>query len=132
MMKTIGTNKNSNVLLARDFNVFFNIILECCRGNPSFKQKSVAKLIEIIDFYLYDIWRIRNPKTKRFTFRQQHCSGLIQRHLDYIFISNALQESVLITEVLSTFLSDHSPVFISYNEMKNIPIGPGFWKFNIY
>ena len=49
-MKTIGTNKNSNVLLARGFNVFFNIILECCGSNPSFKQKFVAKLIEIIDF----------------------------------------------------------------------------------
>ena len=48
MMKTIGTNKNSNVLLARGFNVF--LIIECCGGNPSFKQKFVAKLIEIIDF----------------------------------------------------------------------------------
>ena len=31
---------------------------------------------------------------------------------------------------ITGFLSDHSPVFISYNEMKNMPIGPGFWKFN--
>ena len=28
------------------------------------------------------------------------------------------------------FLGDHSAVFISYNEMKNISLGPGFWKFN--
>ena len=54
----------------------------------------------------------------------------MQRGLGYIFISNTLQESILNTEVLPAFLSDHSPVFISCNEMKNIPIGPGFWKFN--
>ena len=125
MMKTIDISENTNLLPAGDFNVF------CNGGNPSFKQKSFAKLIEIIEtFNLCDIWRIRNPKTKRFTFRQQHWSGFIQRRLDYIFTSNSLQESVLNTEVLPDFLSDHSPVFISYNEMRNIPIGPGFWKFN--
>ena len=38
--------------------------------------------------------------------------------------------SFLNREVLTAFSSDYSPVFISYNEMKNIAIGPGFWKFN--
>ena len=132
MMKAIDINETTNILLAAgDFNVFFNTNLECCGGNPSFKQKSVAKQIEIIEtFNLCNIWRIINPKTKSFTFRQQHCSGFIQRRLDYIFISNALQESILNTEVLPAFYSDHLPVFISYDEMKTIPIGLGFWKFN--
>ena len=70
MMKTIDINENTNLLLAGDFNVFFNINLECSGGNPYFKQKSVSKLIDIIEtFNLCDIWRIRNPKTNRFTFR---------------------------------------------------------------
>ena len=33
-------------------------------------------------------------------------------------------KSILNTEVLSAFSRDHSPVFISCNEMKNIRIGP--------
>ena len=66
---------------------------------------------------------------KRSTFRRQDCSDFIQRRLDYFFISNGLQESILNTEVLLALLSDNSPVFISYNEMKNIPIETGFWKF---
>ena len=41
-----------------------------------------------------------------------------------------MQESILNTKVLPAILSDHSHVCISYNEIKNIPIGPGFWKFN--
>ena len=37
-----------------------------------------------------------------------------------------MYKSILNTEVLLAFLSDHSPVFISYNEIKSIAIGPGF------
>ena len=60
MMKTID---------GRRLQCFFNINLECCGSNPYFKQKSVVKLIEIIKtFNLCDIWRIRNPKMKKFTF----------------------------------------------------------------
>ena len=45
-------------------------------------------MIEPIEsFELCDIWRIRNPKEKRFTFRQNHISGCIQRRLDYFFLS---------------------------------------------
>ena len=66
MMKTININENTNLLLAGDFNVFFNTNLECSGINPSFKQKSVAKVIEIIEtFNLCDVWRIRNPKSFR-------------------------------------------------------------------
>ena len=50
MMKTIDINENTNFLLAGNFNVFYNTNLECCGGDPSLKQKSVAKLIEIMDF----------------------------------------------------------------------------------
>ena len=94
-----------------------------CGGNPSFKQKFVAtSFIEIIEvFNLCDIWVIKNAKRKRFTFRQQHCSGFKQRRLDYTLISNALQESILNTEILSALLIHPSSVFISYNEMTNIP-----------
>ena len=47
-------------------------------------KKSLAKLIEIKEtIYLSDIWRIRNPKVKRFTFCQNHVSDLIERRLDF-------------------------------------------------
>ena len=50
-------------------------------------------------FNLCDIWRIQNPKIKRFTIRQQHISGFIQRILGYFFVSNLLQESANKTDV---------------------------------
>ena len=43
-------------------------------------------MIELIEtFELCDIWRIRNPTEKRFTFRRNHISGYIKQRLDYFF-----------------------------------------------
>ena len=40
------------------------------------------------------VWRIHNPKRKRFTIRQHHSTGFIQRQADNFFVSNSLQESI--------------------------------------
>ena len=55
--------------MAGDFNLFFNSKLEAQSGNPTLKKKSLAKLIEFQETHdLCDIWRVRNSKSKRFTF----------------------------------------------------------------
>ena len=95
------------------------------------KKKSVSKLIQLLEKYdLIDIWRIRNPFSKRYTFRKNHFSGYIQRRLDYIFVSNTLQESRQQTSTLPSFCSDHSPILVSYNKPTKISLGKNFWKFN--
>ena len=54
-----------------DFNFHFNSKLEAKGGKATLKEKSIGKVIELIEsFELYDIWRIGNPTEKRFTFRQ--------------------------------------------------------------
>ena len=40
MMKTIDINENTNLLLAGDFNVFFNTNLECSGGNCKIRCKT--------------------------------------------------------------------------------------------
>ena len=95
------------------------------------KKKSLAKLIELKESYdLCDIWRVRNMKSRQFTFTQQHSSGFIQRRLDYIFISNTLQELLTTTEILTPISADHSSVFFSLSEGNDCLRGKGFWKFN--
>ena len=79
--------------MAGDFNLFFNSKLEAQGGNPTLKKNSLAELIEFKGTYdLCDIWRVRNRKSKWFTFTQKHSSGFIQHRLDYILISKTLQE----------------------------------------
>ena len=81
-------------------------------------------------FDLCDIWRIKHPKTKTYTFRQKHFSGFIQRRLNYIFVSQNLQERTRNLDILNAVSTDHSPVFCSFVNSTEFRKGPGIWKFN--
>ena len=84
-----------------------------------------------------DIWRIRNPIAKQYTFRRQHYFGFIQRRLDYAFASKNLQETVKDTEILNAFSSDRSLAFCSvrkglwksYNSLNEIKLKRFFQEF---
>ena len=111
--------------------MFFNIKLESYGGNPVFKKRFVAKIFELKETYnLTDIWRIRNPKGKQYTFWQKHVSGFLQRRLDYFFISNNIQEFILDTDIIPAISSDHSPILISCSKEKQDNESSGFWKLN--
>ena len=80
-----------NIILGGDFNIFFNLTYEARGGNPKMKNKSVARFIHVKEsLRLCVIWRVRNPKKKRYSFRQQHVTGFIQRRLNYFLVSNNL------------------------------------------
>ena len=99
MLKTIKDLYDKHIALGGDFNFFFDTSLYSYGGRPTMKKKSIAKNIELKEkLDLCDIWRIRNTKTKRYTFRQKHVSGLIQRRLDYFYISNSMKVSVKDTD----------------------------------
>lgn len=68
-----------NIVIGGDFNAIFDPDLDGNGGNP--KRKESVKNIENICIIndLLDIWRIRNPKEKRFTWGQK--TPLIQRRL---------------------------------------------------
>ena len=113
-MKNINFSKENRIVLAGNLNVFFASKLETKGGKASLKQISVAKLLELTEEYdLCDICRIRNPTKKLYTFRQNHSSGIINRRLDYIFISNKLQEFSNDTDNIPSFKTDHSSVLVT-------------------
>ena len=131
-LDSINISNDTNIVFAGDLNFYFDRHLEAVGGNPTSKPQSVAKFINIKEkLNLCDIWRIRNPKTKRYTFRQRHYSGYLQRRLDYIFISDSLQQSVIKTDIKIAIATDHSPVDLRIN-IDDAPFqkGPGFWKYN--
>ena len=83
MLINVKNIKNKNIVLRGDFNMHFDSKLEATGGKPVLKKQSIAKMVELLEnFDLCDIWRIRNLKKRRFTFRQNHFSGYIQRRLD--------------------------------------------------
>ena len=110
----IITKKNVN--FGGDFNLIFDCKFDASRGNPILTKKYLMKLIEIKEtLYLCDIWRIRNPTVRRFTFRQHQVYGFIERRFDFFLISNILQESIIKTDVLASFCTDHSPTLVLHN-----------------
>ena len=92
------------------------------QGMGNLHWKSLTNLNELKEAYdLCDICRIKNTRVTQFTFTQQHSFGLIQRRLDYIFISNGLQEFVSKSGILNPISTDHSSVpFCFSNEKFNI------------
>ena len=58
------------IVFADDNKLFYTQKLEAMGGNLVLKKISISKLLEITEKYdLINIWRVRNPSSKRFTFR---------------------------------------------------------------
>ena len=73
--------EQKKIVIGGDFNITLDSDLDCSGGNNS-KKDSVKNIQDLcLDYDLVDIWRTRNPETKRFTWRQKNPS--IQRRLDY-------------------------------------------------
>ena len=89
-----------------------------------FRRSSTLSL----DFDLVDIWRVRNPESKRFTWRQKN--PFIQRRLDYWLIRDACQDDIEKSDIIPSINSDHSAIFLHFNCLDKQKHGPSFWKFN--
>ena len=69
-LKTVNIEDNYQFILAGDWNLIFDKSLDSMGGSPSLKFKSLQKLQSvIIDYNLVDIWRIKNPNLRQFTWR---------------------------------------------------------------
>ena len=131
-MENICSNPETNIIIAGDFNLTFDMNLEAQGGNPTLKKNSIARFLRIKErFDLVDIWRIRNPSKKRFTFRQQHVTGFLQRRLDFLFISNSLQTLAKNVKIETAVMTDHSPLISSFkSQTEQNKRGANFWKYN--
>ena len=111
-----------------DFNFIWETELDSDGGNTKLKYSFIAALQSPADSCdMIDIWRCRNPNSIRFTFRQP--TALIQRRLDYIFISNTMQEAVEI-DIISAIKTDHSADILNILPQSSFKRGPSYWKFN--
>ena len=124
----VVNSEGHRIILGGDLNVTFEPDLDCSGGKP-FKKESVNHIQDLcLDIDLVDIWRIRNPESKRFTWRQRN--PFIFRRLDYWLISDACQDDIERCCIIPSINSDHSEIYLHFNTIDKPKHGPSFWKFN--
>ena len=128
-LDSLDVDPSCEIIFGGDLNLIFDSSLDSSGGNPILKKRSLAKLMKIMQkLDVNDIFRVRYPLLKRFTFHRKN--PVIQRRLDYLFPSNSLQKYIGDVKIISSFMSDHSPVFFSINFFQDSVRGRYGWKFN--
>ena len=111
-----GFNESDQrIILGGDLNVTIDPDLDCSGGNPVLKDS--VKCVEdiLMNYDLVDIWRIRNPDIKKYTWRQK--SPIIQRRLDYWLISDSLQHDVAKVDIVTAIRTDHSAITLEIDSL---------------
>ena len=73
---------------------------------------------------LVDIWRITNPKQRRFTRREKF--PIIQGRLDFWLVSDTLQEDVESVDIIPSTKSDPSVITLAFNGIDDSKGGQSF------
>ena len=81
------------------------------------------------NYYLQDIWRTRNPDTKRYSWYRLK-PKLTGSRLDYALVSIGLTSAIENTFYFNGLETDHSAFYFAMNLSKT-ERGNGYWKFNV-
>ena len=120
----------SNIIIGGDFNCPLNPAIDK-KGGILIERKSVTSCIDCLksELDLVDIWRIKNPDTKSFTWSKK--SPRIFCRLDYWLISNNLTDSVQLTDIIPAIRTDHDAIFLEIGgNLDHVGRGPSYWKLN--
>ena len=124
LVETFNISVEQKIVIGGDYNVILDPDWDCSGGNPA--KKDSVKYIQVIclNFDLVDIWRVRNPECKRFTWRKK--SPIIQRRLDYWLLSDSYQEEVENVDIIPSINSDHSAIVLHFNSIDEQKHGPSY------
>ena len=117
------------IIIGDDFNCPINPLLDKQSGILVARQKIVDRIEEIQEvFNLHDVWRVKNPQTKSFTWSQK--SPFIFCRLDYWLISNSFQDSIKDVDIIAAIRTDHSAILLHLQELEECKRGTRFLKMN--
>ena len=72
MLETIQNIIDYEIIMGGDFNLITNSYLDAEGGNTNLKLNSLSELAKLQEkFDLCDLYKIRNPILRRFSFRQE-------------------------------------------------------------
>ena len=120
---------NVNLLLAGDFNCIPDLDLDKFGGNPCSGNVGVAELNNFTSTNnLADVWRIKHPNDRVYTWHNQSFS--MRSRLDRWYIPESFTNDTQ-AHIRACPFSDHSAAEITLNQIARRKRGPGFWKLNV-
>jgi len=106
-------NIDNTFIIGGDFNTIVNPLIDKKNGNAH-KQGS-KRLNELLkDNELIDVWRVKNPDTKMYTWHSNTNPPILCR-LDYFLVSNNMFNDVSECNISYGFKTDHSTVSMVIN-----------------
>ena len=109
--------QDMTIVWGGDFNLFFYSFLDIDGGKPQLKMNSLTKLLSIMsERDLCDLFRVRNPDTRRFTWRRKN--SFLERHLDYFLVSEYSQEQVDTFDIIPSVQTDYSTLKMKFSPLE--------------
>jgi len=107
-------DSENNIVIGGDFNCPLNPTIDK-KGGILIQRKSVTSCIDCLqsELDLVDIWRIKNPDVN-FTWSKKF--PRIFCRLDYWLISNNLNDSVQLTDIIPAIRTDHDAIYLEFGE----------------
>ena len=122
-------NTDKTLIIGGDFNTVLDIELDKKNGRTDTHKSCRKYLNELTQtFNLVDIWRIKHPNLKQYTWHSTTKPPIFSR-LDYFLLSDNLANSVSSCAHRISYKSDHSIVELNIN-IANFQRGPGYFKLN--
>ena len=126
-------HSGDKVLIGGDFNLIQDPEMDRKGGAPIIPTQKRNEIIKTLDdikehIGLKDIWRIRNPNTKRFTWRRNN--PIIKSRLDYWLISETVEDSIKECDIIPFHHTDHSAVTLRVEGSSARTKGRGIWRLN--
>ena len=107
-------DNNDKLIIGGDFNCPLDLKIDKQGGNEEnqYKLRVRKELQDIIrKRNLEDIWRVRNPLVKRFTWRRRR--PLIQSRIDFWLTSRELHEEIDECDIIASIRTDHSAITLN-------------------
>ncbi|KAJ1113088.1 hypothetical protein NDU88_001345 [Pleurodeles waltl] len=108
------------ILMAGDFNCVLNAELDrnpSCLGSKPKTPAALRMLQEGLG--LIDLWRSRNPTDRAYSCYSPAANPY--SHLDYVFTQASKAHNISGAQYLGTYLSDHSPLLVTYSHHAPLP-----------
>ena len=77
---------------------------------------------------LVDIYRLRHPKTKQFTYESKPLR--LKSRIDFFLITSSLAAATKRCEIRPSIAPDHKAIFLGIELKSEVIRGLGTWKFN--